>query len=181
MVVELRDTTAEDARLIHDLRCDPRLRGMQYAPSWFERPDTIYKLLYQEPALPYNGLLSSTIIADGTFVGDILEFYRTTRKKRTVTLSWNIVPEQWGKGIAPAALKLLLDERFSIDSKLRFRACCFSSNSRCIRVMQKLHFKPGNLTMYERILHFCCSMGKHRVLCFGLTFNEWKRFPHNSG
>lgn len=96
----IRDSTPEDAAQIFDLRCDPRLAGMQYAPTSFETPTTIFTVARPGSEVPRTGHKCTTISVDQIFAGHITQLFTTDRNGVTnVYLGWNLVPELWGMGI----------------------------------------------------------------------------------
>lgn len=170
MEVSIRDSVPGDAHAIFDLRCDSRLAGTQYPPSFFESPTTLFTLTQPGPSIPDNGWMCSTILVNNLFAGHITQAYRTTKKERqTATLGWNIVPDLWGNGIAPNAVNQLVRERFEQNSEIQFVAFCFESNVRCLRVIEKLGFESITTRWSERTIHFIRSLGKHKLLKFGLS------------
>jgi RimJ/RimL family protein N-acetyltransferase len=120
---------------------------------------------------------------DGNFAGHISQVYSTLGlSDTTVLLGWNIVPELWGRKIMVRALELLFSARFESQLRLVFIACCFASNNRCLRVIEKLGFKVDRLTVLERLSHFRMTWGRERVVKYRLDFALWQnRNPQNYG
>ena len=173
MEVTLRESIPEDAKPIFALRCDSRLQSMQYGPSIFETPHTLIALSHQGNEIPTTGLKSTTILVDGDFAGHIMQIHKMSfRKRLTIELGWNLVPHLWGKGIMVIALQKLLDERFRTSSRIEFVACCFASNQRSIRVIEKLGFQPDKLTIAEHIFHFTKTWGRQRIKKYRLKSNS---------
>ena len=172
----IRDSILDDAQQIFDLRCDPRLKSMQYSPSILETPTTLFAVIQPGLDFPTNGWKSSTILTDGNFAGHITQVFQTGSDGVTrILLGWNLAPECWGMGIMVRALGLLFEQRFAVKREINFVACCFASNQRCIRVISKLGFQPDKLTFWERTSHFARTWGRERVVKYCLTHDQWSK------
>jgi len=184
MDISIRESHPDDAQAIFDLRSDPRLFEMQYRPLSIESPLSLFAATKPGPAIPDNGMMSSTILVGGLFAGHILRIYRTKRKEQYVTLGWNIIPTLWGRGVAPAAVGLLLKNLFEQNEEIQVLAFCFATNSRSIRVIEKLGFEPAKPNWVERLRNFVRTRGKHKLLKFRLGYKGWnasKKQHHNVG
>lgn len=177
--ITIRDAIAEDAKLIFDLRRDPRLRGMQYplTPVEHEDPASL-RAESLRPELPENGWKCTTILADREFAGYIIESFTTSdafQGNAIIDVGWDLVPKLWGKGFMVDALGQLFDSRFELLPNVHYIARCFASNHRCLRVIQKLGFKVEQVTLGERMCHFLTlwsfreELVKHR-----LTRDLWR-------
>lgn len=164
----------EDAEVIHRLRSDPRLRDMQYAPSHFETPERLFKLIEASAGMVGHEFKGTTILVDDQFAGHIFERYQILGGREQATLGWSLLPELWGQGIATLALRQLFDLRFSENRSLHLIAYCFDSNTRSLRVIEKLGFQSRTMTLIDRLTHFFNTWGRHRVVKFGLTFERWE-------
>ena len=174
MKTTIRDTTDEDTDAIFALRWDDRLRTMNYRPSIFETPHTLIALSQTGMEIPASGMKSSTILVDDQFAGHIMQLHKTGFDTTIrIELGWNLVPRYWGKGIMVEAVNQLLQQRFKASSKINFFACCFASNRRCIRVIEKLGFQPDKLTLLERMFHFTKTWGRERIIKHRLTYEDW--------
>lgn len=172
--VSIRDLLKDDANLAFNLRCDARLRGMQYAPSMLETPETYFAVMQPGPEIPTVGFKCSTILVDGDFAGHISEACSTSRiGTPVIQLGWNLVPELWGKGIMVQALEELFHKRFAARQDIEFVACAFSKNQRSIRVIEKLGFTYAKLTISEWLYHLYYTRGTKRVLKYCLNFGLW--------
>ncbi len=172
--VTIRDTTRDEVVYIFNLRCDPRLRGMQYAPSMLETPETYFAVMQPGPEIPTVGFKCSTILVDGDFAGHISEACSTSKiGTPVIQLGWNLVPELWGKGIMVQALEELFHKRFAAPQDIEFVACAFSKNQRSIRVIEKLGFTYAKLTISEWLYHLYHTRGTKRVLKYCLNFGLW--------
>jgi RimJ/RimL family protein N-acetyltransferase len=180
--VSIRDLLKDDANLAFNLRCDPRLRGMQYAPSMLETPETYFAVMQPGPDIPTVGFKCSTVLVDGVFAGHISEACSTSKLGTPVIqLGWNLVPELWGKGIMVQALDELFGKRFAARQDIEFVACVFSKNQRSIRVIEKLGFTPTKLAFAEWLHHIYLTRGTKRVLKYCLNFGLWNsRGKHES-
>jgi RimJ/RimL family protein N-acetyltransferase len=171
----IRDSIPADARQIFALRCDPCLKSMQYAPSRLETPSTFLAIAQPGPEIPKTGCKCSTILVDESFAGHVIQLCTTgTNGVTSILLGWDLVPELWGMGAMVRALDLLFDQRFKTSTNIDFIACCFASNRRCIRVIEKLGFQTENLTFRERVFHFIQTWGQERVKKHRLTYSLWR-------
>lgn len=172
--VTIRDLLEEDANLVFNLRCDPRLHSMQYAPSKTESAETYFAILKSGIEIPNTGFKCSAILVDGAFVGNISEACSTTNAGTPlIQLGWNLKPELWGNGIMVQAIERLFQKRFSKRQDIVFHACVFSTNYRSIRVIEKLGFAPAKLLFLEWLQHLYLTRGKKRVLKYYLNFDLW--------
>ena len=180
--VTTRDTTRDEVVFIFNLRCDPRLRGMQYAPSMLETPETYFAVMQPGPDMPKVGFKCSTVLVGGVFAGHISEACSTSKiGTPVIQLGWNLIPELWGKGIMVQALDELFGKRFAARQDIKFVACAFSKNHRSIRVIEKLGFTPTKLAFAEWLHHIYLTRGTKRVLKYCLTFSLWNsRAKHES-
>lgn len=174
MHIAIRDSVFDDAQQIFELRCDPRLKAMQYRPSHSETARTIIAVSTPGARIPGNGWKCSTILADQRFAGHIIERYRSgTSEQAHAYLGWNLVPELWGRGFMVQALTTLFNQRFKENHGLQFIACCFASNVRCQRVIKKLGFQADDLTLVEYLNHLVKTWGRESILKFRVTYNQW--------
>ena len=174
MRVSIHDSKIDEAQAIFDLRSDTRLAGMQYRPSIFETPLSLFAILSPGPQIPANGWMCSTILFDGEFAGHITQIYHTSaHDESTALIGWNVIPELWGKSIAPDAVGLLLQDRFSKNDNIEFCAFCFESNARCVRVLEKLGFENEQPRWSERFKNFCRTYGRHKLLKYRLGCSQW--------
>ncbi|QEG22292.1 GNAT family N-acetyltransferase [Mariniblastus fucicola] len=182
MNISIRPSQQEEAGLIYQLRSDTRLRDMQYQPSWREYPE-----LYVEVSLAFADQSEPafrcwTVLIDGEFGGHISEtLNQSTPDGVTISLGWNIVPEEWGKGIAPYAVRIFLNQKFECEKPVQFVAMCFESNSRCRRVLDKLGFVAESPTLRERLNNWLRTFGRHRLTKYRLTHEEWKAIHSTAG
>lgn len=171
----LRDATLADAQQILDLRRDPRLRGMQYEPLGNETARGLFSLLHPGPAIPNDGWKIATILVNDRFAGHITQAYSTRwNGLTTLLLGWDLIPELWGRGIMLRALQPLIDQRCDANPDLQLVACCFASNRRCLRVIEKLGFHHSRLWLSERISHFTRTWGTQRVVKHCLAAEAWR-------
>ena len=139
-------------------------------------------MLTHGPGIPENGWKCSTILVDGDFAGHITQVYSSPPTQVVmVTLGWNIVPELWGHGIVPNAVSQLLEDRFTELEAIEFQAFCFNSNTRCVRVLQKLGFEKQEPRWMEHARNFVQTFGRHRLLKYGLTYNNWLKLSGGNG
>ena len=175
MELAIRPSELKEAELIFQLRSDVRLRDMQYKPSRREYPELYVELSLACADQPKPVFKCWTIFLNDEFCGHISEtLHQTLPDGLTVSLGWNIVPEQWGKGVAPNAIRLFLDQKFDDDESVQFLALCFQSNSRCRRVLDKLGFVPELPSIREKLNNWLRTFGRQRLCKYRLTRSEWK-------
>ena len=57
----------------------------------------------------------------------------------------------------PKALVMLFDDLFKKQRVDSIRASCFATNTRCLRVLEKLRFQPDRLGLLDRIGHIIAA------------------------
>ncbi|MEZ6094404.1 MAG: GNAT family N-acetyltransferase [Pirellulaceae bacterium] len=103
--VIVRETLPDEGDLIFELRCDPRLSSMQYAPSILETPSYWQEIALRGPDIPRQGEKCSTILVNNQFAGYIAEKFSTRSNDTTlISLGWDLAPELWGQGVMTQAL-----------------------------------------------------------------------------
>ena len=175
MKVEIRASEMSDAIDIFELRRRPELRDMQYTPSRFEPPTAYLEMANPDDDTPALGYKFATIVVDGDFAGHISQqFSMDVSGGHHCSLGWNIKPELWGQGIMVKALNALFSQRFAESATTKFTACCFANNSRNLRVFHKVGFRQIKPLVSERLSNFVQTFGRHKLLKFGLTYDDWK-------
>lgn len=183
--ISIRLAEREDAQLIFGLRSDCRLKGMQYRPTLWESPELYVEVSRKCSELPEPCFRCWTVLIDGNFGGHISEtLQKNAEGYAIVSLGWNIVPERWGQGIAPQAIRMVLSRGFAHHKSIEFVAFCFQSNSRCRRVLEKLGFQEEAPTISEKLKNWMRTFGRQRLLKSRLTREKWAakqpRMDHNA-
>lgn len=103
--IALRDATAKDVPIFYRMHADPEANRAgaftpRSKPAFFKHWRKVLK----------NRLnLKKTLIADGEVAGYLVSFYRTgTGKPKRREIGYWIGREFWGRGLATAGLKILL-------------------------------------------------------------------------
>jgi RimJ/RimL family protein N-acetyltransferase len=101
-VVRLRRVEDDDLPIFLAHQDDPVAAAMAAFPT--RAPDAFYAHWATIRADPTN--VTRTIVADGQVVGDIVSWLEKGERE----VGYWIGREQWGRGVATAALRLLLEE-----------------------------------------------------------------------
>ena len=176
--VSVRDTLPSDAQAIFQLRSDPAMSGMQYAPAAHEIPASFLAHVIPSSPMPEHGFCCSTILCQNEFCGFVFQnYYRLGDSKPIVDCGWSLRPQLWGQGIMRSALQLILEDRFANSPQLRVTAACFSDNARCLRLLEKLNFRQEPLPWGEWLGHLRQTYWRKKVLKFGLDAESFRLAP----
>jgi RimJ/RimL family protein N-acetyltransferase len=132
--IRLRPVEHGDLRTIYEYQQDPEANAMAVATPRSE--ESFFSHWKESLQLP--GVVARVILADEELVGHISMF----RKGDRDTIGYWIERSQWGRGIASAALGLLLEE----VPVRPLHAAAARSNGASVRVLEKCGFV---LTGYE--------------------------------
>lgn len=89
--------------------------------------------------------------AGGRLLGTI-GFHTVSLAHRSAELAYDIAPEQWGRGIATACCRALVDWGFAERGYQRIQATAVESNLASVRVLQKCGFAlEGKLRHYRLV------------------------------
>lgn len=103
--------------------------------------------------------------ASGRMVGSI-GFHTVSPEHRTAELAYDLSPPAWGRGIASAMARTLVDWAHGHVGLLRVQATALSSNTRSIKVLERCGFqregllrsyrlvrgRPGDFWMFSHVL-----------------------------
>lgn len=171
----IRDTTADDVPAIFALRHDPRVLAEQYRPGLFDTPKMFARNLAAGPNWQGFEFKCTSILIDEQLVGHVIQHHFRRSTGGECVCGWNLEPSHWGQGIMPAALTMLFDKLFQEDRLDSVVACCFTTNTRCQRVVAKLGFEPEQPGLFERISHYISARGIREILKYRLTAEQWSR------
>ena len=128
-LVTLRPVVEEDLPVIYERQLDPdsvRMSGVNPRD-----PDEF--AAYWKETMADDSILARSIVADGELAGLGLCF----RVGDLDTVGYWIGKEHWGRGIASAALVLMVDE---VETR-PLHATCYRSNIGSVRVLEKCGFE----------------------------------------
>lgn len=139
------------------LRADPRTRVHSRTRAPIERDEAAAELERSNAAWHEHGFGTWCIREpDGTFVGVIVAV--PGRADPAVPdVGWVLTPEHWGRGLATAAARLVVDDLFERAKVQRITAHLRSENEASRRVAVKLgmtlaetlHDHDGSVELYE--------------------------------
>lgn len=173
MLIEVRDTLPEETEAIFRLRNNPSVLDQQYRPSPLDTPESYAQRMTLAPAMGKYSFRSTSILCDGIMVGHVMQNFSLAHAPAhsRCVCGWNLDPDYWGRGIMPRAANKLFDRLFEAQPELRIIVACFDTNTRCLRVIEKLGFKPQKMTLADRFGHLTQTWGKKKVIQFSLTKN----------
>lgn len=133
-LILLRNATQRDVPALYRMHADPEAnRAGSFTPR--TRPD-FFK--HWRKVLKNRLNLKKVIVHEGKIAGYIVSFFRTgTGKPKVREIGYWIAREHWGKGLATAALKALLE----IHHTRPLIARAAKANPGSVRVAQKCGFK----------------------------------------
>ncbi len=173
MHVRIRDTELDDIPSIFRLRSDPAVLVEQHRPGLFDTPKSFAKKL--ESGRDWQGVSfqCSSITVDDQLVGHVIQYGIKGLTGPVCHCGWSLDPSYWGRGIMPTALTSLFDHILGTEPKLTLMAACFASNSRGLRVIEKLGFQQCRMGFTMRLGHILAARRYRKVLQFRLTSDRW--------
>jgi RimJ/RimL family protein N-acetyltransferase len=173
----IRGTAREDVPAIFAIWNDPLVLKEQYGPQRGETQEVFATMYLSGRKMRGLDLQCTSIFVDETLVGNVFQCFATWPSGRVCNCGWNLAPSQWGRGIMPAALAMLFDQLFTQERVSSVVADCFSTNGRCLRVLEKLAFQLERLPILDALWHFYRCRGRHRVRRHRLTAERWATRP----
>ncbi|MGH1362382.1 MAG: GNAT family N-acetyltransferase [Calditrichia bacterium] len=174
MSIEIRDALEEDLPLLWEIRSNPLVLQANYPIARGENIRSWKEALFSKPPKKLKQSKLTSVLFEARVVGYISQYYFTVGGEDVRYCGWDLLPEFWGKGIMPDALKQLFDILFNECDVAKVVADCFPENKRCIRVMEKLGFSSTHVPLLEKIFT-AISMGKHyKTVRFQLHVTDWK-------
>jgi len=167
--VWIRDTELDDIPLIFRLRNDSCVQLEQYRPGFFDTPKSFARKLASGRTGHGVAFQCSSILVDDELVGHVMQYKLKGPKGPVYHCGWNLEPRFWGRGIMPEALTSLFNRILDTEPSVTIMAACFATNSRGIRVIEKLGFRPCRLEFSMRVGHLIAARGFRKVLQFRLT------------
>jgi [ribosomal protein S5]-alanine N-acetyltransferase len=122
--------------------------------SWnIQTPADLSNFVWQPvdhaPASPLRMAVISR--ASGEFAGTI-GFHSVSPENRTAELAYELVPAQWGKGIATRLCRALTSWAHKDAGLVRVQATTLITNERSIRVLERSSFQREGLMRHYRIV-----------------------------
>jgi RimJ/RimL family protein N-acetyltransferase len=179
MTISVRDTIEEDLSEIMRIRSDPLVQPHQFRLT-ANAIDDLREALFGKPSdqrqkanhgMEFN---CTTILKDGDVIGHISQLHYELNQQKICYCGWNLTPEHWGQGIIVLALSDLFTSLFSKKQFDMIVSDCFSSNKRCLRVLEKLNYRPSRIGIFERANTAIRHRSLQWVLRFYLRSEDWK-------
>jgi RimJ/RimL family protein N-acetyltransferase len=178
-IIAVRDSAVEDLPAINRIRCHPLVRPHQFRilahddqrwTQWIEGNARIGDVW----------LRSSTIVSEEQVIGYVTQILHFEQRCVFADCGWNLEPAYWGQGIMRIALQAVLDRLFIEQNTSYVIADCFRNNTRCKRLLSKLHFSQIEVPVAERIW-IACRMGcLHWIERYRIDCDTWNRTRENS-
>ncbi|QDV86567.1 GNAT family N-acetyltransferase [Planctomycetes bacterium TBK1r] len=162
MAITIKPTEIADIDAIFALRNDPDVLRHQYQPRKGETPASFEKKLAGHPNVLGISFRCTSIFDDGVLVGHVMQHFGPGPEggRRSCECGWNLAKSHWGQGVMPRALTELFAQLFDEDPRLIVFACCFASNHRSRRVIEKLGFQPDRMHWMVWLTHLVRSHGR---------------------
>ena len=174
MDIAIRDTVEADLPAIFRIRTDPLVHPHQYKLTRGDTIDVWKQQLFGSRKGGRMHFKSTTIVRDNEIIGHISQTHYEACGRNMCYCGWNLAPTYWGQGIAMIALSRLFDSFFSEQRIDTVISDCFSSNQRCIRLLQKLGYEPVPIAPYERVLILVVNRCLRWTRRFQLTADRWR-------
>jgi RimJ/RimL family protein N-acetyltransferase len=177
--IVVRISAIDDLPEINRIRLHPLVRAQQLGflrdhdrnwKHWMEQNARVGDIWFR----------SSTIISDERIIGYVNQTLYFADQCSFAECGWNLDPAYWGRGIMRIALQVILQWLFAEQNMSCVIADCFRNNTRCKRLLSKLHFSPVELPFVERIrmaFHFRCL---HWIERYRIDRGTWDRTPENA-
>jgi RimJ/RimL family protein N-acetyltransferase len=172
--VTIRDTLESELAALLRIRMDPLVAAQQYPLTARDLPEVWRELLFGDHSNARAITKCSTVLLDGNVIGHISQLHWRVDDQAVCQLGWNLLPAYWGRGIMTSALTELFDSFFS-EPRVNFViADCFWNNRRCIRLMERLHFHPIPIELWDRVRTAFAAQCWRWIRRFELSAATWK-------
>ncbi len=179
--VEVRATQTEDLPALAEIRQHPLVAPQQYRQSRYTTGRMWLARLNSDITTECFTWRSFTILVDATIVGYVSEFCTRSKYETSAQLGWSLHPDYWGRGIMTSALTEMITTMFTNQECDVVIADCFAHNDRCLRLLQRLNFKPAPIGRIERFLTWLVMICPHRIVRHRITSADWQPPPKNTG
>jgi RimJ/RimL family protein N-acetyltransferase len=175
MNISVRETIKSDLEPIFRIRKDSLVAPSQFRLPPEDNVELWRRVLFHGPKTEAEAMFGcSTILANDTVIGHVSRTHSEFNGKKVCYCGWNIAPAFWGRGFATTSLEIFIDSLFQDQIADLVLSDCFSTNDRCLRLIAKLNYKPGRITLYERLVTAVTRRSLHWVLRFYLTADLWQ-------
>ena len=173
--IVVRDSCLEDLQHLDRIRAHADVRPHQFRvlPSdasawrrWIEINARVGDLWFR----------CSTIVGDQQVIGYVSQTLYFAGAEPYAECGWNLHPTHWGRGIMKVALREILQRLFTEQEMSYVTADCFSNNSRCKKLLSKLHFSRIDVPLIERIRMAYQHRCLHWIERYSIDRAAWKVF-----
>lgn len=168
MEISVRDSLKGDLRAIYRIRVNPAVSAQQYPISSRETFESWKQKLGNSTDSKHCAVLNGEEV-----IGFIVQHTFSPDGKKACYCGWSLAPEYWGRGLMAQALAQVFDSLFLQQEFELVISECFTSNQRCIRLLEKLHFYPISFGLIERIKLMFANRSLRWVLRFRLDAEVW--------
>jgi RimJ/RimL family protein N-acetyltransferase len=173
-MIVVRDSAVEDLPEINRIRCHPLVRPHQF--RILSHDDQRWKQWIEGNArIGDLWLRSSTIVSEEQVIGYVTQILHFADRCIVADCGWNLEPAYWGRGIMRTALQVVLDRLFIEQNTSYVIADCFRNNTRCKRLLSKLHFSQIDVPAVERISIACRFRCLHWIERYRIDRDTWDR------
>ena len=174
LTIVVRTSAVDDLPEINRIRLHPLVRPHQF--GFLRDHDRIWKQWIEQNARVGDmWFRSSTIIGNERIIGYVNQTLYFAGQSQFAECGWNLDPDYWGRGIMKTALRMVLQRLFIEQNMSRVVADCFRDNTRCKRLLSKLHFSQYAVPMVERVrmaYQFRCL---HWIERYSIDRGTWDR------
>jgi ribosomal-protein-alanine N-acetyltransferase len=135
----LRRIELDDVDVVFRLNADPDVTRYFGRAPYRERAEAEKKVRDDLAALERGDAICWGLEKDGALVGSA-RFWRWNQTHRLAELGYDLLPEAWGQGLMPEALRPILAYGFEVLQLHRAEANLDPANLASVRVLEKLGF-----------------------------------------
>ena len=122
----------------------------------------------------------NTILFKSDLVGYVVTAMTEHEDARLAQCGWDLHPDFWGQGIMTESLHWHFNELFDCHDRTHLIAECFSSNRRCIRLMDRIGLVRWRIPLTDRIYRMWHSKSLKWLLRFGTSIETWSHKTINA-
>ena len=174
MNITIRDTIESDLPFIFRIINDPLVLPHQYPKTERDTPDEWRKWLFGGAGNSHYYIKSTTVLNDSQIVAYVFRYYFQIDKILICKCGFDLAPHVWGRGIMASALSQLFDDLFTKQNVNYVLCDSFRDNQRCIRLLEKLNFRPIPISPWNRIKTAYYTKCLRWIRRFQLTPTDWK-------
>lgn len=173
MKITIRKTLKADLPKIFQIHSDPLVVPFQYKLRSDDTIESWVLKLEGREVQPRTVFKSTTVCLGREIVGHIIQHHYEIKSNKYCYCGWNIAPSHWGKGIATEAIRQQFELFFGQEDIDAVFSDCFSTNMRCLRLIQRLGYESIEIRLGERLWTMIKTGSFRRVLRFCLTREQW--------